>query len=291
MSVLGGYLGAGKTTLVNEVLAGAGGSRVAVVVNDFGAVNVDADLVRSRSEDTLELSNGCVCCSLVDGMSAVMERLRAMAPDRVVLEVSGVGDPAAVAGWADHPGFRRQVVLVCADVTRVRRLAEDRWVADTVRAQLAGADAVLLTRTDVAGADPAATASWVEGVAPAARVLTDRAEALALVLGEVAEPPGSGVARPGQDHEAIHTSWLVEGDAPVATDELWRLVAAAPSYVVRVKGTVRTADGTISVNAVGGDVGLAEVRAAPGRLVVIAAGERTTEPDLVGALRELMRAS
>ncbi len=80
-----------------------------MVVNDFGALNVDADLVRSRSEDTLELSNGCVCCSLADGMAAVMERLRAMdpPPDQVVVEVSGVGDPSKVAGWGDHPGFRR----------------------------------------------------------------------------------------------------------------------------------------------------------------------------------------
>lgn len=60
MTIIGGCLGAGKTTLVNEFLAAAGGRRVAVVVNDFGSVNIDAALVRSRSEDTLELANGCV---------------------------------------------------------------------------------------------------------------------------------------------------------------------------------------------------------------------------------------
>ena len=76
MTVLGGYLGAGKTTLINDLLSRAENQRVAVVVNDFGALNIDAELVRSRSEDTLELSNGCVCCSLADGMAAVMERLR-----------------------------------------------------------------------------------------------------------------------------------------------------------------------------------------------------------------------
>ncbi len=142
MTVLGGYLGAGKTTLVNELLAGAVGQRVAVVVNDFGAVNVDADLVRSRSEDTLELSNGCVCCNLADGMAVVMERLRAMEPppDRVLVEVSGVGNPAVVAGWGDHPGFRRDGVLVCADVETIRDHVSDRWVGDTVMEQLVGAD-------------------------------------------------------------------------------------------------------------------------------------------------------
>ena len=66
VTILGGYLGAGKTTLINHVLSHALDVRVAVLVNDFGAVNIDASLISSRAEDTITLSNGCVCCTIQD---------------------------------------------------------------------------------------------------------------------------------------------------------------------------------------------------------------------------------
>ena len=92
LTVLGGYLGSGKTTLVNAMLRGAAGRRVAVLVNDFGAVNVDADLIRRRGATTLELSNGCVCCNLVDGMAQARITLAGLdpRPEYAVVELSGV---------------------------------------------------------------------------------------------------------------------------------------------------------------------------------------------------------
>ena len=247
MTVLGGYLGAGKTTLINDLLSGAEDQRVAVVVNDFGALNVDADLVRSRSEDTLELSNGCVCCSLADGMAAVMERLRAMdpPPDQVVVEVSGVGDPSKVAGWGDHPGFRRNGVLVCADVLSIRDHAADKWVGDTVRGQLAGADVVLLTKTDLASAEQVeAVGTWVASAAPAARILEDRSSVADLLAVGFATGPRLDLGGEGESdrprHAAEHASWAIEWTAPLDVEHLRSLMQGLPDEVVRAKGVVRT---------------------------------------------------
>ena len=310
MTVLGGYLGAGKTTLVNELLADADpGERIAVVVNDFGEVNVDTALVRSRTRDTLELANGCVCCSLQDGMAAVLERLRALrpAPARVLVEVSGVGDPAAVAGWGDHPGFTRAGVVVCADVTGVRSHAVDRWVADTVLAQLRGADVVLLTRTDLAPAGTTrAVRAWVQETAPGAEVTGDRAGLRRQLRAGRPAGPRAGAPPPGADHTGEHSSWSLRPDRPVDREALVRALSGPTGRVVRVKGVLRCADAPdrrTTVQVAGGRV---EVRddgpwderpdedgaggGGVGVLVVLARGGAAGpgEPELVGRLRRIV---
>ena len=100
-TVIGGYLGAGKTTLLNHLLTNARGLRVAVLVNDFGSVNIDVDLIRSHDGDTINLANGCMCCSLVGGFAQAIGQVRNRAEsfDHVVIEASGVADPAKIAQY------------------------------------------------------------------------------------------------------------------------------------------------------------------------------------------------
>lgn len=296
--MLGGYLGAGKTTLVNDLLATTTDERTVVVVNDFGSVNVDAGLVRSRSEDTLELTNGCVCCSLADGMAAVMDRIRELRPppDRVVVEVSGVGDPAAVAGWGDHPGFRRGPVVVCADVVSVREHAGDRWVGDVVLDQLAGADVVLLTKADLMAADAVdRAAAWVAERAPGARLLRDRAEVRGLLATAV---PTSGTRAGGQSHQhdEVHTTWTVSGDGPLSSQDLEQVLRERPRSVVRVKGVVAIEDGSGArrtvVNAMDDQIELTDTGpwtdGDDAHLVLIETGPGRDEPELVDRLRRLL---
>src|SRR5699024_11375215 len=125
LTVIGGYLGAGKTTLLNEILDRTDGERVAVIVNDFGTVNVDAQIIASDDGRTWEIANGCICCDLSDGMTSAIECIRTATPPvtRILVEVSGVGQPEVVARWGDHPGFVRCGALVCADATSIRRAA------------------------------------------------------------------------------------------------------------------------------------------------------------------------
>ena len=124
VTLLGGYLGSGKTTLLNELLADAD-RRYAVLVNDIGAVNVDAALVASRDGDTIELTDGCVCCSLIDGFALAFERLRErpQPPDQVLVELSGVADPARVVPFTGTAGFRLDSVLVVFDLFELHRFS------------------------------------------------------------------------------------------------------------------------------------------------------------------------
>ncbi|VVE02974.1 CobW family GTP-binding protein [Pandoraea soli] len=152
MVVLGGYLGAGKTTLVNALLQNAEGLRVTVLVNDFGSINVDASLIRERGDDVIGLENGCVCCTiggrLVETLISLGER--AQRPDLLVIEASGVSDPLRIAqvGLLDK-AFRLHGIVVAVDVDGIDAVLDDRYVGDIVRRQIAAASTLVLTKTDL----------------------------------------------------------------------------------------------------------------------------------------------
>ncbi len=98
VTLLTGFLGAGKTTLLNRILNGDHGLRVGVLVNDFGAINIDAELVEGVEENTIRLTNGCICCEIRDDLVFSLEQLltREHAVDYVLLEASGVSDPEGI---------------------------------------------------------------------------------------------------------------------------------------------------------------------------------------------------
>lgn len=149
LTVLGGYLGSGKTTLLNGVLTGDHGLRIAVVVNDFGAVNVDAELVARSSGPVMEFANGCICCQLRDDAIPVMTSLAAREDlDHVIVELSGVALPSSFTAWGHVPGMSAGPSVVCADALTITRKVRDEFVGDVVREQLGQADAVVLTRAD-----------------------------------------------------------------------------------------------------------------------------------------------
>ena len=151
MSVLGGFLGAGKTTLLNRILSGRHGVRYAVLVNDFGELAVDGDLVAAHDGETITFANGCVCCSMGDDLVGTLDRLLDgdRPPEHILVEASGVADPRAIADVATlHPGLSRDLVVVLADVETVRERYGDHRLRDTVARQLAAADLLVLNKCD-----------------------------------------------------------------------------------------------------------------------------------------------
>src|SRR5580693_3293971 len=96
--LVAGFLGAGKTTVVNHLLANAGGMRIAAVVNDFGAINIDAELIAGASDGVVSLANGCICCSLEGDLLRTLASIlrRTPRPDAILIETSGVADPADI---------------------------------------------------------------------------------------------------------------------------------------------------------------------------------------------------
>jgi len=150
--VVGGYLGAGKTTLVNHLLRHAGGRRIAVMVNDFGELTIDADLIEGAEGSVLALAGGCVCCSFgSDLLGALQDVLqRQPQPDLILIETSGVALPAAVARSARLlPGLRIEGIVLMLDAETVRQRSADPYVGDLVSQQLLDADLLILNKTEL----------------------------------------------------------------------------------------------------------------------------------------------
>ena len=181
LTVVGGFLGAGKTTLLNRLLAGSQG-RYAVLVNDFGAINVDAGLIQDHDGQTLRLTNGCVCCSLADGfLDTLMRVLAEPEPfDHIVIEASGVGDPGAIAEIAlVEPGLVLRGVVVLADAERLPGLAADPRLGDTLARQIRAADLLVLNKRDLVDASGRAAArTTLAALAPGIPVVETVAAAL-----------------------------------------------------------------------------------------------------------------
>ena len=150
--IVGGYLGAGKTTLVNHLLRHADGRRIAVMVNDFGELTIDADLIEGAEGSVLALAGGCVCCSFgSDLLGALQDVLqRQPQPDLILIETSGVALPAAVARSARLlQGLSIDGILLMLDAETVRQRSADPYVGDLVRQQLLDADLLILNKTEL----------------------------------------------------------------------------------------------------------------------------------------------
>jgi G3E family GTPase len=150
--VIGGYLGAGKTTMVNALLTNTRDRRITVLVNDFGSINIDAALIRDRIDDVIGLENGCVCCSIGGKLMETLIEIgaREHRPDLLVIEASGVSDPVRIAqvGMLDR-AYRLSSIVVAVDAEHIETTLADPYVGDIARRQIEGATALVLTKTDL----------------------------------------------------------------------------------------------------------------------------------------------
>jgi G3E family GTPase len=239
-TVIGGFLGAGKTTLLNRLLAGAMGRRFAVLVNDFGALDIDSGLIAKHGGDTIALSNGCLCCTIGDSLVSTLLTLleRSDAFDHIVVEGSGVADPSRIADLAAlEARLHRNGVIVVVDADDVQRRAADRRVGDTVLRQLKAADLLVLNKVDLVD-DPSVVRTWL-GVQSTAPVLeaqhADVPLALLFGLDHHGISQGDGSPMPFR-------SWSYSWPDPVDRPALLAMLNEAPSHILRAKGIVRFAD-------------------------------------------------
>ena len=169
VTVLTGFLGAGKTTLLNRILNGNHGLRVAVLVNDFGSINIDAELVVDVKSDVVSLANGCVCCSirgdLIEAVKSVLERPEK--PEYVLLEASGVADQSGIITTFINPDLRNLIrldsVTCVLDAEQVFAHPEYPALKDLKLRQIAFADMMILNKVDLAGpAEVKKVRAWVD---------------------------------------------------------------------------------------------------------------------------------
>lgn len=198
VTVITGFLGAGKTTLIRHLMANPQGKRLAVLVNEFGSVGVDGDILKSCAdancpvENIVELANGCICCTVADDFIPTIEALMALPqrPDHILIETSGLALPKPLLKAFDWPAIRSKitvdgvVALADAEAVAAGRFAPDEAAVEAQRAaddsldhetplsevfedQIACADIVLLSKADLAGeAGLAAARAVIEAEAP-----------------------------------------------------------------------------------------------------------------------------
>ncbi len=293
VTVVGGYLGAGKTTLVNGLLRQANGRRIAVMVNEFGALPIDASLVEAADERIVSLVGGCVCCSYGEDLVSSLTMLAALEPrpDHVLLEASGVAFPGAIAGTVGLlQGFALDGVAVLADAETVQGRARDRYIGSTVRRQLAEAELILLNKCDLAR-DPDSVEAWLTETASGARILrTIRSDApIEIVLGVWADhaslPAGGGPF----DHTRGYISMALDPPARADPEALARLLADPAYGLLRAKGFMRRPNGAMAaIQIVGGRWAVSDAPAdAPAGLVCISLENRTDFTALQRAVRNL----
>jgi len=150
-TVVGGYLGSGKTTLINGWLQAGACQGWALLVNDLGTIHVDAERLRQGDGRVLELGGGCVCCTLRDGLGAALLQLaqRPVPPSHVLIETSGMALPERVADQLRLHGLAVARVLLVVDLERIEALWHDRWVGELVQQQFAGVDVLQFSKGDL----------------------------------------------------------------------------------------------------------------------------------------------
>ena len=156
VTVLTGYLGAGKTTLLNRILSEQHGQRYAVIVNEFGEIGIDNDLVVGADEEVFEMNNGCICCTVRGDLIRIVEGLmkRKGQFDAIIVETTGLADPAPVA----QTFFVDEDVQERARLDAVVTVADAKWLSDRLKDapeaknQIAFADVIILNKTDLVNA-------------------------------------------------------------------------------------------------------------------------------------------
>ncbi len=275
--VVGGYLGAGKTTFINECL-NRGLRNAAIIVNDFGEINIDASIISARHGDTLELSNGCVCCSigtsLADTLFTILDR--PTPPDMIIIEASGVADPASVAAYTHLQGLVLAGIIVMVDAMNALETARNPLLVAAFERQVRAAHLVALSKTDIAA--PTMTSEsrdLVTSLNPGAAIVAVDALALADL---VVDHPASGhdsTVPPRTDGSAVSafTSRVHRFATPPSLDVLREFLESLPQNAVRAKGAVETSDGTVVlVHKSGRHITTTPTSLAPTGLVIISTG-------------------
>lgn len=256
VTVVTGFLGAGKTTLVKHFLGQPEGHGTAVVVNEFGAVGIDDALLRASADETVLLGNGCLCCAFRSDLQVALRRLvterdsgRAPGFGRIVIETSGLADPSPILATftTDRAlGGEFHVEAVIAVVDAVNGAATLDWSAEA-RRQVILADRVVVTKRDIAHADSALQ------LERRLRALNPRAEIAAAANGQIdprvlIDPVPDGT-RSDFAAEAVHSddvqSFVLTEDQPIAWTPFARamdtLVALRGADLLRVKGLLDVA--------------------------------------------------
>ena len=268
ITILTGFLGAGKTTLLIRILTGDHGLRVAVLLNDFGSINIDAELVVGVEGNTISLANGCVCCQirddLIESVTDLLDRPETV--EYILLEASGVADPAGLFITFNDPNLRDRIrldsVICVIDADQVFAHAEYPPLLELKLHQVGFADMLILNKIDLAGrAQVANVRAWLDDHFNRLRVVeadycdvtyqillgVGRFDPARIALGPQARDhrctePGCHDGHREGDHSKVFSTWSYETDRPLELGALRETMRKLPGSIYRAKGVVYTTD-------------------------------------------------
>jgi G3E family GTPase len=261
LTLLTGFLGAGKTTVLNRILTGGHARRIAVLVNDFGALDIADELIAERDGETLRLTNGCICCSLKEDLVGAVTKLLGGGdrPAHILLEASGVADPTGIATTLLAPVLRGRIRLdavIC--VVDAAALDGEHGQQELILRQLMVSDLILLNKADLVGDEGLRRATLrIRGWLSQARIVpTVHGDAPVDVLlssfrspvepDQMRQPPhdcGAGACEhPLHARHADFDTWYYRTQQPLCREALISLARALPGSVYRIKGRVLLED-------------------------------------------------
>ncbi len=265
VTLLTGFLGAGKTTLLNRILNGTHGLRVGVLVNDFGAINIDAELVDGIEENTINLTNGCVCCEIRDDLVNSLEQLltREDAIDYVLLEASGVADPEGIVmTFLDQKYeklLRLDSITCIVDAEAVFTHGDNADLSTLKIRQIGFADMVVLNKVDLVDPEHVEVIrEWIGHYLNRIRIVEatrcDVPLEVLLAVGrfDPAHLVSQHKSTDAESHDTHHghgtvgqmfETWSYESDRPFSLEALRQMVRRElPASIYRCKGIVYIAD-------------------------------------------------
>ena len=257
LTILTGFLGAGKTTLLNHILTGDHGLKVGILVNDFGSINVDAELVVDVEDGMISLANGCVCCQirddLVDSVADLIDRDDPV--EYVILEASGVADPAGIYMTFLESNSRDKVRLdsVTCVVDADQAIHDDDPDVVKLKLQQIGfADLVILNKVDLAGVEgTVAVKRWIDDQFTRVRIVPaincDVPLDILLAVGRFDESQvtseAGGTGSHDHEHGARFSAQSYTDERPLSRRLLERMIKRElPANIYRCKGFVYLAD-------------------------------------------------
>jgi G3E family GTPase len=268
ITVLTGFLGAGKTTLLNRMLTGDHGLRVGVLVNDFGSINIDAEIVVGVDGNMMSLANGCVCCQirddLIESVVALLERPETI--EYILLEASGVADPGGLFITFNDPNLRDRIrldsIICVVDADQVFAHPEYPPLIELKLHQVGFADMLILNKVGLAGQEQVEKVrAWLDDHFNRLRIVeTDYCEVPCQILLGVGRfdparvTPDSRAAdhrcsdptcrddAHGHDHSKVFSTWSYETDRPLGLNALRETMRTLPGSVYRAKGVVFATD-------------------------------------------------
>lgn len=239
--IIGGYLGSGKTSLINACLQN-GLRNAAIIVNDFGDINIDAALISQYSSDTVELTNGCICCSIGDSLAdtffSILDRQRL--PELIVIETSGVSDPASVAAFTHMKGLTSAGIFVLVDATESANTFQNQLLKNSFVRQVQAANVLAITKSDIATSEEyTSTHELLQQLAPDTPVVASSPASLIEMIGvdlDEVRPLSASPQSHGLEKTIHHFS------TPPTQEELSAYLESLDNNVIRAKGIIELAN-------------------------------------------------